>query len=87
VVNEIKQSRKAFGSEIVYVETRSEHERLWGGDYETVRELLGHSDISTTMSFYAALDMREVSKRVGKFIAQQRADLAHLAGRRAKKNG
>jgi len=55
------------------------------GDYETVRELLGHTDISTTMSFYAALDMREASKRVGKFVAQQRADLAHLAGRRAKK--
>jgi len=55
------------------------------GDYETVRELLGHTDISTTMSFYAALDMREASKRVGKFVAQQRADLAHLAGRRSKK--
>ncbi len=55
------------------------------GDYETVRQLLGHTDISTTMSFYAALDMREASKRVGKFVAQQRADLAHLAGRRSKK--
>lgn len=55
------------------------------GDYETVRQLLGHTDITTTMSFYAALDMREASKRVGRFIAEQRADLAHLAGRRAKK--
>lgn len=48
------------------------------GDYEVVRQLLGHKDINTTMRFYASLDMRTASRKVSTFVAQRREALAPL---------
>jgi integrase len=55
------------------------------GDYETVRQLLGHTDISTTMKFYASMDMREASKRVSSFVDRKRRELAPLLRKRRSK--
>ena len=38
-VDEIRQNRKAFGLDVVYVETRAEYESLWGSD-ETRRQTM-----------------------------------------------
>lgn len=38
-VNEIRPNRRAFGLDIVHVETRAEYERLWGSD-ETRRQTM-----------------------------------------------
>jgi integrase len=38
------------------------------GDYETVRRLLGHKDIATTMRFYRELDTVLAVKRYGDLV-------------------
>jgi integrase len=55
------------------------------GDYETVRQLLGHTSITTTMVFYAAMDMRAASKNVSAFVAKRRRELAPLLRQRRPK--
>jgi integrase len=54
-------------------------------EYETVRQLLGHTDITTTMAFYASMDMRAASKKVSAFVAQKRRELAPLLRPRSPK--
>jgi integrase len=41
------------------------------GDYETVRRLLGHRDIQTTIRFYCGLETMQATKDFGKLIRQQ----------------
>jgi integrase len=59
--------------------------KLNPGDYETVRQLLGHTDITTTMAFYASMDMRAASKKVSAFVAQKRRELTPLLRNRRLK--
>lgn len=54
------------------------------GDYETVRQLLGHKDIKTTMTFYAAMDKRCASKRVNAFLEEKRRKLVPRIRRRRR---
>ena len=48
------------------------------GDYEVIRELLGHQDVTTTMMFYAAMEKRAASKKVSDFLAQRKKELISL---------
>lgn len=57
------------------------------GDYEVVRQLLGHKDITTTMAFYASMDMRAASKKISAFIANRRRELKALARKDRKTFG
>ena len=41
------------------------------GDYETVRRLLGHRDIQTTIRFYCGLETMQATQDFGKLIRQQ----------------
>jgi integrase len=41
------------------------------GDYETVRRLLGHRDIGSTIRFYCGLETMEATEQFGKLIRQQ----------------
>ena len=41
------------------------------GDYETVRRLLGHRDINTTVRFYCGLQSIEATEQFGRIIRQQ----------------
>ena len=41
------------------------------GDYETVRRLLGHRDIQTTIRFYCGLETMHATEAFGKLIRQQ----------------
>jgi integrase len=41
------------------------------GDYETVRRLLGHRDIQTTVRFYCGLQTLEATEQFGRLIRQQ----------------
>ena len=41
------------------------------GDYETVRRLLGHRNIQTTINFYCGLQTLEATKEFGKIIRRQ----------------
>ena len=41
------------------------------GDYETVRRLLGHRDIGTTIRYYCGLQTMEATQQFGKLIRQQ----------------
>jgi integrase len=41
------------------------------GDYETVRRLLGHRDIQTTVRFYCGLETMQATEQFGKLIRQQ----------------
>lgn len=42
------------------------------GDYETVRRFLGHSDIRTTVDFYAGLEMSDAAKSLDATVARRR---------------
>ena len=55
------------------------------GEYEVVRQMLGHSSIVTTMTFYAALDIRTASRKVSAFIEAKRSELK--VRRRRKRSG
>jgi integrase len=41
------------------------------GDYETVRRLLGHRSIQTTIDFYCGLQTTQATEQFGKLIRQQ----------------
>lgn len=41
------------------------------GDYETVRRLLGHRDIQTTVRFYCGLQTMEATEQFGRLIREQ----------------
>jgi len=41
------------------------------GDYETVRRLLGHRDIQTTVRFYCGLQTMEATQQFGRLIREQ----------------
>jgi integrase len=41
------------------------------GDYETVRRLLGHRDIQTTIRFYCGLETMQATEEFGKLIRKQ----------------
>jgi integrase len=41
------------------------------GDYETVRRLLGHRSIDTTIKFYCGLETMHATEQFGKLIRQQ----------------
>jgi integrase len=41
------------------------------GDYETVRRLLGHRDINTTVRFYCGLQSIDATEQFGRIIRQQ----------------
>ena len=41
------------------------------GDYETVRRLLGHRNIQTTIKFYCGLQTTQATEQFGKLIRQQ----------------
>lgn len=43
------------------------------GDYETVRRMLGHKQIATTVSFYAGLETDQAFARYDELIARERA--------------
>jgi integrase len=43
------------------------------GDYETVRRLLGHKNIQTTIRFYCALETTEATRRFAAIIRNQLA--------------
>ena len=46
------------------------------GDYETVRRMLGHRTIDTTVSFYTGLEAGESARRVDALFQGERASLA-----------
>lgn len=54
------------------------------GDYETVRELLGHKDIATTMRFYRELDTVLAVQRYGDLVAQLIQDLETRTARQRR---
>ena len=41
------------------------------GNYETVRQLLGHRDIQTTIRFYCGLETMQATEEFGKLIREQ----------------
>ena len=41
------------------------------GDYETVRRLLGHQDIQTTIKFYCGLETIAATEEFGKLIREK----------------
>jgi hypothetical protein len=41
------------------------------GDYETVRRVLGHRDINTTVRFYCGLQTMEATEQFGRLIREQ----------------
>ncbi|MBX9685035.1 MAG: tyrosine-type recombinase/integrase [Hyphomicrobium sp.] len=51
------------------------------GDYETVRQFLGHSDIRTTVDFYAGMQMEDAAKTLDAVVTKRRNELAGLARR------
>jgi integrase len=46
------------------------------GDYESVRQFLGHTDIATTVRFYAGIEMKDAAKALDATIKARRAELA-----------
>ena len=44
------------------------------GDYETVRQLLGHTSVATTMMFYAVFEAITARKRYAELILERRTD-------------
>jgi integrase len=40
------------------------------GDYETVRRILGHRNIQTTIRFYCGLDTLQANKKFGDIVRQ-----------------
>jgi integrase len=51
------------------------------GDYETVRQFLGHSDIRTTVDFYAGMEMEDAAKTLDAVVTKRREELTGLARR------
>jgi integrase len=44
------------------------------GDYETVRRMLGHRNIQTTINFYCGLETTQATEKFGKLIGEYRAN-------------
>lgn len=45
------------------------------GDYETVRRMLGHRNIQTTINFYCGLETTQATEKFGKLISEHRRKL------------
>ena len=56
------------------------------GDYETVRQFLGHTNISTTINCYAGMEMQDAAKALDKAVRKRREELA-AKGRRSLRSG
>lgn len=67
--------QKAVGSRITVHQFRHAAAAIYlknrPGDYETVRRLLGHRDIQTTIRYYCGLETIEATEQFGKLIRQQ----------------
>ena len=67
--------QKAIGLEITVHQFRHAAAAIYlkhrPGDYETVRRLLGHRNIATTVKFYCGLETMEATEQFGKIIRQQ----------------
>jgi hypothetical protein len=66
---------KATGLRITAHQFRHAAAAIWlkhhPGDYETVRRLLGHRDLSTTVRFYCGLETVAATQQFGKLIREQ----------------
>jgi integrase len=54
------------------------------GGYESLRQLLGHRSIETTIRSYAGVEMRHAARIHDEVIEQRRQELRHLAHRRPR---
>jgi site-specific recombinase XerD len=67
--------QKAIGLEITVHQFRHAAAAIYlkhhPGDYETVRRLLGHRNIQTTIQFYCGLETMEATEQFGKLIRRQ----------------
>lgn len=52
------------------------------GEYETVRQFLGHNRLSTTMNFYVGMERKVAVKAWGDFVSQRRRELQQSHPRR-----
>ncbi len=52
------------------------------GDYETVRQLLGHKALSTTVMFYADFERYAAVRHYNSTILERRAELTARTGAR-----
>jgi integrase len=55
------------------------------GNYEVVRQFLGHKSISTTIRFYAEMEMKVAAKTLDETVSRRREELAILARRPKRK--
>ena len=53
--------------------------RAFPGEYEPVRQLLGHKDIRTTINFYVGLETQDSFKRLDKVMDRHRGEEPHAA--------
>ncbi len=51
------------------------------GQYEAVRQFLGHTNIETTIAFYAGIEMQDAAKALDGTVKKRRAELAAKAKR------
>jgi integrase len=70
-----KRIMKAVGARITVHQFRHAAAAIYlkhrPGDYETVRRLLGHRSIQTTIDFYCGLQTTQATEQFGKLIRQQ----------------
>ena len=53
--------------------------RAFSGEYEPVRQLLGHKDIRTTINFYVGLETQDSFKRLDKIMDGHRGEEQHAS--------
>jgi len=53
--------------------------RAFPGEYEPVRQLLGHKDIRTTINFYVGLETQDSFKRLDKVMDRHRGEEPHAS--------
>ncbi len=53
--------------------------RAFPGEYEPVRQLLGHMDIRTTINFYVGLETQDSFKRLDKIMDRHRGEEQHAS--------
>ena len=53
--------------------------RTFPGEYEPVRQLLGHKDIKTTVKFYVGLETQDSFKRLDKVMDRHRGEEPHAS--------
>jgi integrase len=51
------------------------------GDYETVRQFLGHTDVATTVAYYAGIEMKDAAAALDATVKNRRNELASKAKR------